>query len=51
MGSFSNYRQEPRAVMVIDRGLKEVSPGNYETVARLESNGIHDVAFFIDAPP
>ena len=50
MGSFSNYRQEPRAVMVIDRGLKEVSPGNYETVARLESNGIHDVAFFIDAP-
>src|SRR6185436_9818643 len=35
MGSFANYSRQPRAVLVIDRSLKERSPGVYETVTRL----------------
>lgn len=50
MGNFSNYGREPRAVLVVDRSLKERSPGVYETVARLRQPGSYDVAFFIDAP-
>jgi len=50
MGNFSNYDREPIAVMAIDRSLREVSPGNYETVAKLRSSGMHDIAFFVDAP-
>ena len=50
MGNFSNYNQEPRAVMVIDRSLQEVEPGVYETVAKLRSPGLYDIAFFMDVP-
>ena len=36
MGTFSNYKREPRAVLVLDRSLRErAEPGVYETVARL----------------
>jgi len=50
MGSFSNYDREPRAVLVIDRSLKELKPGVYETVARAPLPGRYRVAFFLDAP-
>jgi hypothetical protein len=49
MGSFTNYGREPRAVLVVDRSLRERSPGSYETVARLEE-GRYRVALFLDAP-
>jgi hypothetical protein len=49
MGSFTNYNREPRAVLVIDRSLKERTPGSYETIARLDA-GRHRVAFFLDSP-
>ncbi|MGH8510058.1 MAG: cytochrome D1 domain-containing protein [Gammaproteobacteria bacterium] len=51
MGSFSNYSREPRAVLVVDRSLRERSPGIYETTARLGRAGLYDVAFLLDAPP
>lgn len=50
MGSFRNYAGEPRAVLVVDRSLKERAPGVYETVARLTAAGTYQVAFFLDSP-
>lgn len=50
MGSFQNYSREPRAVLVVDRSLKERTPGSYETVVRLPSPGHYQVAFFLDSP-
>jgi len=50
MGNFQNYSREPRAVLAVDRSLRERSPGSYETVAQLRSPGVYDVAFFLDSP-
>lgn len=50
MGSFANYSRQPRAVMVIDRSLKESAPGVYESVTTLGRPGWYDLAFFLDAP-
>lgn len=51
MGQFNNYGQQPRAVLVVDRSLREKSrPGVYETVGKLEKSGIADLAFFTDCP-
>jgi YVTN family beta-propeller protein len=50
MGGFSNYDRQPRAVLVVDRSLRESSPGSYETVAQLRRPGRFEVAFFLDAP-
>ncbi|HYU35038.1 MAG TPA: YncE family protein [Thermoanaerobaculia bacterium] len=50
MGSFQNYSREPRAVLVVDRSLKERKAGSYETVARLPRPGHYQVAFFLDSP-
>jgi YVTN family beta-propeller protein len=51
MGTFSNYQREPRAVLALDRGLRERErPGVYQTVARLERAGKFDVVFFLDQP-
>jgi YVTN family beta-propeller protein len=50
MGSFSNYGHEPRAVLVVDRSLRERLPGVYETTARLASEGKFTVAFVLDTP-
>lgn len=50
MGHFQNYEREPRAVLALDRSLREHAPGVYETTATLRSPGHYDVAFFLDAP-
>ncbi|HET9480029.1 MAG TPA: cytochrome D1 domain-containing protein, partial [Pyrinomonadaceae bacterium] len=50
MGSFQNYRRNPRAVMVVDRSLREISSGVYSTTTRLPKSGIYDVAFLLDSP-
>lgn len=50
MGSFQNYRRDPRAVLVLDNSLSETSPGVYTTTVRLDSRGHYDVAFLLDAP-
>lgn len=51
MGSFQNYDREPRAVLVVDRSLRERGrPGSYETAGKLREPGRYEVAFFLDSP-
>jgi YVTN family beta-propeller protein len=50
MGQFQNYSHEPRAVMVVDRGLEEGPRGVYQTVGRVPQAGVYDVVFFLDSP-
>ena len=50
MGSFNNYGRQPRAVLAVDRSLKERAPGSYETVARLRRSGRHALAFYLNSP-
>ncbi len=50
MGSFQDYGGHPHAVLVVDRSLKEQSPGSYETVARMPLPGSYRLVFFLDTP-
>lgn len=50
MGNFQNYRREPLAVLIVDRSLRENSPGVYSTTVKLPASGNYDVAFLTDSP-
>jgi YVTN family beta-propeller protein len=50
MGQFQNYGKTPRAALVVDRSLREVKPGVYETVARLGRAGRYDLALYTQSP-
>ncbi len=50
MGQFQNYGREPRAVLVVDRGIEEGPRGVYQTVGRVPQAGVYDVVFFLDSP-
>ena len=50
MGNFQNYRREPLAVLVVDRSLRETTPGVYSTTIKLPAGGRYDVAFLNDSP-
>lgn len=50
MGSFKNYGRQPRAVLVVDRSLRERRPGEYSTVVRLRRPGPYDAAVFVQTP-
>jgi len=50
MGSFSNYKRQPRAVMVVRRDLREREPGVYETTAQLGRPGSYDLVLRLDQP-
>ena len=50
MGHFRNYGRNPRAVLVVDRSLRETRPGTYETVASLGAAGDYELALFLDSP-
>jgi YVTN family beta-propeller protein len=50
MGELENRPRAPRAVLAIDRSLREKSPGVYETTAVLPRAGQFDLAFFLPAP-
>jgi YVTN family beta-propeller protein len=50
MGNFSNYGHEPRAVMIVDRSLRERRPGTYLSTARLPQAGQYKVVIFINSP-
>jgi YVTN family beta-propeller protein len=50
MGTFQNYRRDPRALLVLDRSLRENSPGVYESTVKLNGHGKYDVAFLLDSP-
>jgi YVTN family beta-propeller protein len=50
-GEFSNYGHLPRAVLPVDRTLRERSePGVYETVLRLSEAGSYEVVFALSSP-
>jgi hypothetical protein len=49
-GGFSNYGHQPRAALVVDRGLRETKPGTYATTVPVAKPGAYDVIFFLDAP-
>jgi YVTN family beta-propeller protein len=50
MGSFQNYRRDPRGVLVLDNSLTETSPGVYTTTVRFNGHGQYDVPFLLDSP-
>jgi DNA-binding beta-propeller fold protein YncE len=50
MGDFRNYKHEARAVKVVDRSLREESPGVYATEVLLPKEGVYDISFLLDSP-
>ena len=50
MGHFSGYGHRVQAITVVDRSLKELSPGVYGGRLRLPAAGHYDVAFLLDSP-
>ena len=50
MGNFQNYRREPRAVLVVDRSLREIQPGLYSTTIKFPASGKYDVAVLTESP-
>ncbi|MBA3241420.1 MAG: hypothetical protein H0T60_09385, partial [Acidobacteria bacterium] len=50
MGTISNYKRRPNAVMLLDRSLKEVRPGVYSTPVKLRNSGRYNVSLLIDQP-
>ena len=49
-GSFVNYGHQARAVIVVDRTLKEVEPGVYASRVRVPAAGRFDVPFLLENP-
>ena len=50
MGSFQNYERDPKALLVLDKGLREGERGVYSTTVRLADPGHYDVVFLLDSP-
>jgi hypothetical protein len=50
MGHFTNYSRQPRAVLVVDRSLRERRTGEYETTAQLGRAGRYTLALFVNSP-
>lgn len=50
MGSFQNYKRNPKALLVVDNSLRETEPGVYTSTLRLTAPGNYDVAFLLDSP-
>ena len=52
MGQFGNYGQDPRAVLALDRSLRDLNgKGKYETIAAIPTvQQKYDVVFFMDSP-
>lgn len=50
MGSFQNYRRDPRAILVVDNSLRETAPGIYSTTIKLPKKGEYDVPLLLDSP-
>jgi hypothetical protein len=50
MGNFSSYGHRTRAVTVVDRSVRELSPGVYGGTVRVPAAARYDVAFLLDNP-
>ena len=49
-GGFRTYGRQPRAVLVVDHGLREGRRGDYATRMPVSKAGTYDVALFADSP-
>jgi YVTN family beta-propeller protein len=49
-GSFRNFRGAMRAVMAIDRGLRETAPGRYSVTIQFPASGRYDMAVLLGQP-
>ncbi|MEY2690267.1 MAG: hypothetical protein RL375_4467 [Pseudomonadota bacterium] len=49
-GSYQTYRRAPRALMVVDRSLRETSPGRYSATVRLDRGGHYSLPLLIEQP-
>lgn len=49
-GGFRTYGRRPRAVLVVDHGLREGRRGEYSTHMPVTKPGTYDVALFADSP-
>ena len=50
MGSFQNYKRDPRALLIVNNSLRETQRGLYTTHTRLTGAGNYDVVFLLDSP-
>ncbi|MBH3429873.1 cytochrome D1 domain-containing protein [Pseudomonas alkylphenolica] len=50
MSGYANRGHNARAALVIDRSLREVSPGVYSSTIKLPAAGTFDVAFLLNQP-
>lgn len=50
MGTFSNYKRRPKALMLLDRSISEVAPGTYSAQIKLRGSGRFDVPILIQQP-
>jgi Cytochrome D1 heme domain len=50
MGQFSNYGREPVAVRIVDRSLRETTPGRYRSAVRLPAAGEYSALLLINSP-
>lgn len=50
MGTLSNYKRRPLALMLLDRSLNEARPGVYTSPVKLSKAGVFDVPVLIDQP-
>lgn len=50
MGTLDNYRRIPRALMILDRSLKETAPGVFEAPVTVAKSGNYDVAVMLEQP-
>jgi YVTN family beta-propeller protein len=48
MGTFSNYKRRPHALMLLDRSLSEVEPGVYTSPLKLPQSGVFDVPVLVE---
>lgn len=49
-GSFSNYKRLARGLLVLDRSLEEIAPGEFSAPVHLTIGGQFDVPILIDQP-
>lgn len=50
MGTLTNYKRRPHALLLLDRSLGETEPGVYSTFIKLPRAGRYDVPFFLNQP-
>jgi hypothetical protein len=50
MGTFSNYKRRPRALLLLDRSISEVAPGTYSAQIKLRRSGTFDVPLLLEQP-